>query len=34
MYDSSNALIREKYLAYEQIFSKYGKKQSLFLKTR
>jgi hypothetical protein len=34
MYDSSNTLIREKYLAYEQIFSKYGKKQSLFLKTR
>jgi len=34
MYDSSNALIREKYLAYEQIFSKYGNKQSLFLKTR
>jgi putative heme iron utilization protein len=34
MYDSSNALIREKYLAYEQIFSKYGKKQSLLLKTR
>jgi len=34
MYDSSNALIREKYLVYEQIFSKYGKKQSLFLKTR
>ena len=34
MYDSSNALIREKHLAYEQIFSKYGKKQSLLLKTR
>ena len=34
MYDSSNALIREKYLAYEQIFSKYGKKQCLLLKTR
>ena len=34
MYDSSNVLIREKQLAYEQIFSKYGKKQSLLLKTR
>ena len=34
MYDSSNALIQEKLLAYEEIFAKYGKKQSLLLKTR
>jgi hypothetical protein len=34
MYDSSKTLIQEKLLAYEQIYTKYGKKQSLFLKTK
>lgn len=34
MYDSSKELIQEKLLAYEQIYTKYGKKQSLLLKTR
>jgi putative heme iron utilization protein len=34
MYDSSKTLIQEKLLAYEQIYAKYGKKQSLFLKTK
>ena len=34
MYDSSNALIQERLLAYEEIFAKYGKKQRLLLKTR
>ena len=34
MYDSSKELIQEKLLAYEQIYAKYGEKQSLLLKTR
>ncbi|MGA9842144.1 MAG: ChuX/HutX family heme-like substrate-binding protein [Nitrososphaeraceae archaeon] len=34
MYDSSNALIQERLLAYEEIFAKYGKKQNLLLKAR
>jgi putative heme iron utilization protein len=34
MYDSSKTLIQEKLLAYEQIYTKYGKKQSLILKTK
>jgi putative heme iron utilization protein len=32
MYDSSDALIQERLLAYERIFSKYGKKQNLVLR--
>jgi putative heme iron utilization protein len=32
MYDSSNRLIQERLLAYEKIFSKYGKKQNLVLR--
>jgi putative heme iron utilization protein len=32
MYDSSNRLIQERLLAYERIFSKYGKKQNLVLR--
>jgi putative heme iron utilization protein len=32
MYDSSNTLIQERFLAYEKIFAKYGKKQNLVLR--
>ena len=32
MYDSSDTLIQERLLAYERIFSKYGKKQNLVLR--
>jgi putative heme iron utilization protein len=32
MYDSSNTLIQGRLLAYEKIFSKYGKKQNLVLR--
>jgi putative heme iron utilization protein len=32
MYDSSNALVQERLLAYERIFAKYGKKQNLVLR--
>ncbi len=32
MYDSSNKLIQERLLAYEKIFTKYGKKQNLVLR--
>ena len=32
MYDSSNTLIQERLLAYEEIFAKYGKKQNLVLR--
>jgi putative heme iron utilization protein len=32
MYDSSDILIQERLLAYERIFSKYGKKQNLVLR--
>jgi putative heme iron utilization protein len=32
MYDSSNRLIQERLLAYERIFSKYGKKQNVVLR--
>lgn len=31
MYDSSNTIIQERVLAYERIFAKYGKKQTLAL---
>lgn len=31
MYDSSNKIIQERLLAYDRIFAKYGKKQSLVL---
>jgi putative heme iron utilization protein len=31
-YDSSNKLIQERLLAYEKIFTKYGKKQNLVLR--
>jgi len=31
MYDNSNTLMQERLLAYERIFAKYGKKQSLIL---
>jgi putative heme iron utilization protein len=34
MYDSSKTIIQEKLLTYEQIYTKYGKKQSLILKTK
>ena len=32
MYDSSNTLIQQRRLAYENIFAKYGKKQNLLLR--
>jgi putative heme iron utilization protein len=32
MYDSSDTLVQERLLAYERIFSKYGKKQNLVLR--
>ena len=31
MYDSSNKIIQERHLAYDRIFAKYGKKQTLVL---